>query len=114
MCTDTIISVEIPKIEKLTATSTASPNITTHKDTALSTTMLVVIGVLVACALVGGGFIAVQVVKKLRKRTELLERNEASPLLLHRQVTRCAYSSGSRSDDRTGYVYETVEYAGSL
>jgi hypothetical protein len=69
LCTDS---------NNVNVTSSTSPNITTQTDTALSTTMLVLIGVLVACTVVGGGFIAVQLGKKLRKRTELPQRNEAS------------------------------------
>jgi beta-lactamase regulating signal transducer with metallopeptidase domain len=71
LCTDTIISVEIPKITNLTVSSRASPNITTDTGPALSITSIVVIVIVVVCVLVGGVFIVVKLMKKLRKSSEL-------------------------------------------
>jgi hypothetical protein len=72
LCPDTISSMDIPENVTLNV-STASPNITTDPGHAFSITLIVVIVIVVGCVLVGGGFIAVKVIKKLRKRSELPE-----------------------------------------
>lgn len=95
---------------KRNVSSDATPNITTDTGPALVSTLIVVSGVLVACMVVGGCFVAVQLLKKLRKGSEVQEHSEVSVAvtetgsLVHvssRQSVRCAYP--------TGHVYETIE-----
>jgi hypothetical protein len=136
LCNDTISFVKLPDSDKLNVSSGANPNITTWNvirtvcrdrgmqngssdantnittDTgpALCTTMFVVNGVLVACTLVGGGFIAVQLMKKLRKRMELSEHNEVSIALTETgSSVRVSSRLSLRSTDATGHVYETID-----
>jgi hypothetical protein len=66
-------SVDIPDSENLNVSSSASRNITTDTGPALSITLIVVIVIVVVCVLVGGGLIAVKVMKKLRKSSVLSE-----------------------------------------
>jgi Leucine-rich repeat (LRR) protein len=113
-CTDRIRYVELPCSDKLNESSRANTNITKDTDPALSTTMLVVNGVLLACTLIGAGFIAVQLVKKLKKRTELPERNGAAIALTETgSLLRVSSRLSLRSVDRTGHVYETLQQTGS-
>jgi hypothetical protein len=54
----------------------ATPNITTDTGPALKTAALVVNGILLVCTTVGAGFILVQLLKKLRNRSEVPEHTE--------------------------------------
>jgi cell division protein FtsX len=101
--------------DKLNMSKDVTPNITTDTGPALVSTLIVVNAVLVACVVVGGCFIAVQLLKKLRKELESQEHDEVSVglaetgSLVHgssRHSLSCTYS--------TGHVYETIEHAGSL
>ena len=113
--TDRIRSIEPTARDTLNVSTDLTPNITTDTGPALVSTLIVLNGVLVACVVVGGCFIAVQLLKKLRKELESQEHDEVSVglaetgSLVHgssRHSLSCTYS--------TGHVYETIEHAGSL
>jgi hypothetical protein len=79
-----------------------------HKKLAM--TLLIVNGVILVCALVGGGFILVRYVKELKKS---LEGSECSPV--HVPPLRVGSSILSSSDFNSspsgcvkGHVYETI------
>jgi hypothetical protein len=106
----TIRPVELPASDKPNVSSDATPNINTDGGPALSTSMFVVNGILAACTLVGGGFIAVQLIKKLRKRSEVPEHNEVSVALTETgSLVRVSSSLSLRSTYSMGHVYETIE-----
>ena len=95
---------------KLNVSPDATTNINTDTDPALVSTLIVVNGVLVACTFVGAGFISVQLIKKLRKRSELPEYNEVSVALTETRSSVLVSSRLSlRSTDATGHVYEIIE-----
>jgi hypothetical protein len=78
--------------------------------TSLAMTLLIVNGVILVCALVGGGFILVRYVKELKKSSE---GSEHSPV--HVPPPRVGSSIRSSSDSKstpsgcaTGQVYETI------
>ena len=105
----TISFVEFPASDKPNVSSDASPNISTDRDPALSKTMFVVNGLLLACTIVGGGFIAVQLIKKLKKSPQLPEDNEVCIALTETGSSVLVSSRLSlRSTDATGHVYETI------
>jgi len=105
-----ILSVEPTVSVKLNVSPDATTNINTDTDPALVSTLIVVNGVLVACTFVGAGFISVQLIKKLRKRSELPEYNEVSVALTETRSSVLVSSRLSlRSTDATGHVYEIIE-----
>jgi cell division protein FtsX len=76
----------------------------------LVSVLIVVNGVLVTCTLAGGCFIAVQLLKKLRKGSEVQEHNEVSIALTETgSLVRVSSRQSLRSTDATGHVYETIE-----
>ena len=70
-----VIGTVCPDRMMLNMSTDAIPNTTTDKGPALSTTLIIVTSVVAACTLVGVGFIAVQLIKKLRKSSDLPEHN---------------------------------------
>jgi len=105
-----IISVEPTASVKLNVSPDATTNINTDTGPALVSTLIVMNGVLVACTFVGASFIAVQLIKKLRKRSELPEHNEVSVALTETDPSVHASSRLSlRSTYSTGHIYETIE-----
>jgi len=108
-CPDRYKSAETTASDKPNVSSDATPNITTDTGPALSTTLIVLNGVLVACTL-GGCFIAVQILKKLRKGSQLPEHNEVAVALTETgSSVRVPSRLSLRSTDATGHVYETIE-----
>jgi hypothetical protein len=81
-----------------------------HVDTSLVTTLFVVNGVLLVCTVVGGGFILVQLLKKLRKRSEVSEHYDTHVPLTEIDSSNPMDSSpnSKAADAATGHVYETI------
>jgi len=68
-----------------------------------------------ACTLVGGGFIAVQLMKKVRKSPDLTENNKVSVAFTETgSSVRVSSRFNLSSTDSTGHVYETVDWADSV
>jgi len=88
----TIISVEPTASVKTNVSSDAITNINTDTSPAVVSTLIIVNGVLVACTFVGRGFIAVQLIKKLRKRSELPEHNVVYATLIETGTSVLEYS----------------------
>jgi hypothetical protein len=109
-CHDRFNSVEPTAKDNQNVLSDAKANITTDTGPPLVSTLIVVNGVLVVCTFVGGGFIAVQILKKLRKGSELPEHNEVSVALTETDPSVLVSSRLSlRSTYSTGHIYETIE-----
>jgi hypothetical protein len=90
--------------------SDATSNITTYTGPALSTALEVVIGLLVACTVVGLIFIAVQLIKELRKKSEVPENNEwRVPLTARGFLVRVSSKLSLRSTDVTEHIYESID-----
>jgi hypothetical protein len=90
--------------------SDATRNITTDTGPDLVSTLIVLNCVLVACTLVAGGFIAVQILKKLRKGSQLPKHTEVSVALTETGFSvRVSSRLSLSSTDATGHIYETIE-----
>jgi hypothetical protein len=107
---DRITSVGPPHSDKPHVSSNATPNITTDTGPALNTSLIVVNGVLLVCTVVGGGFILVQLLKKLRKRSEVSEHYEVCvPLTETGSSLHVSSRLSLSSTYATGHIYETIE-----
>jgi hypothetical protein len=90
--------------------SNATPNITKEVGPALNTSVIVVNGVLLVCTVVGAGFILVQLMKKLRKRSEVSEYKEVCVALTETgSSVRVSSRLSLSSTYVTGHIYETIE-----
>jgi hypothetical protein len=79
------------------------------KNSSLVTTLVVTNSVLLVCTIAGAGFILLQLVRKLRKRSEFPEQYDTHfPLTGIDSSDRVDSSPNSKPDDVTGHVYETV------
>jgi len=110
LCPDRISSTEFPSSEKPAVSSNATSNITSYTGSALSTALVVVIGLLVVCTLVGLGFIVIQLIKELRKKSEVPENNEQCVALTERGfLVRVSSKLSLRSTDVTEHIYESID-----
>jgi Leucine-rich repeat (LRR) protein len=109
-CPDRITYVEPPANNKQNASSGASPNMTAARGPALNTTLLVANGVLLVCTIVGVGFMVLQILKKVRKGSEVPEQDEVCVSLTQRGSS-CGVSSrlSLGSTFTTGNIYERID-----
>jgi hypothetical protein len=81
-----------------------------HKDTSLVTALFVVNGVLLVSTFAGGGFVVVQLLKKMRKSSRVPEYDDTyvSLTVIDTSVRLDSSTNSERDDATIGHVYETI------